>query len=296
MAKVSLEEYFIERHALSPLPSLPTVAVDYINCLHHSDTWSQPVYLNQCKLDFFLQGSGYVIIENQAYPVDRGDVLLYRPHEHHFGEIPYTQNIEYFELRFEPRVLEAFAGGEALCRLYRDKSEQVLLHLEERQLQALKQRFFRLLDCLREAKPHAPVEALGYFLDILCRIYCIPENTQQTGTQDWFPKPLLAAMAYIHSQYPNRLTLQALSGAAFVSRSYLNRLFQTHLHCTPHDYLLRVRLFHACMELKNGASITETASNTGFSDPSAFAVAFKKKYGISPSQYRAGKFIEEREP
>lgn len=56
--------------------------------------------------------------------------------------------------------------------------------------------------------------------------------------------------------------------------------------CTPNDYLRDKRLERAAELLKSGnLTVSEVSYQTGFSSPQYFATNFKKKYGLSPSDY-----------
>lgn len=63
--------------------------------------------------------------------------------------------------------------------------------------------------------------------------------------------------------------------------------FRRAFHTTPYQFLLDLRIDRAKMLLmSSAASIAEIASAVGFSTPSHFATAFRKRVGISPSAYR----------
>lgn len=65
---------------------------------------------------------------------------------------------------------------------------------------------------------------------------------------------------------------------------------------TPSEYLKRYRLEASARRLRSserGAlSITEVALECGFNSSAYFSTEFKKAYGMTPRQYRAGGFIE----
>ncbi len=81
------------------------------------------------------------------------------------------------------------------------------------------------------------------------------------------------------------------------SDDYLRKLFQKEFGVTPHQYLTNKRLQIAAEALLNatgsGNSVADIALMCGFRDPLYFSRMFKKKYGVSPSQYSKGKDIEE---
>ncbi|MCF6177045.1 MAG: AraC family transcriptional regulator [Victivallaceae bacterium] len=71
------------------------------------------------------------------------------------------------------------------------------------------------------------------------------------------------------------------------SQAYMVRLFKKHMGVTPHEYILRRRLETAQLLLKHSTlSIKEIAERLVFSDQYHFSNYFKKRLGISPSQFR----------
>ena len=54
-----------------------------------------------------------------------------------------------------------------------------------------------------------------------------------------------------------------------------------------HEYLTFIRLQRAALELvSTDHTVTEIAFRCGFSDGNYFKDAFKKKYGVTPREYR----------
>lgn len=92
---------------------------------------------------------------------------------------------------------------------------------------------------------------------------------------------------YIHANYAQSLNLNDLASAFYISPSYLSHLFAKKKKMTIVKYIGNVRLEKSVEYLKNTElSIADIAERTGFSDGNYFAKAFKKKYGISPTDYR----------
>lgn len=92
---------------------------------------------------------------------------------------------------------------------------------------------------------------------------------------------------YVYANYAEQINLNELAAAFYISPSYLSHLFAKKKQMTIVKYIGAVRLEKAVEYLKNTEfSIAEIAERTGFSDGNYFAKAFKKKYGISPTDYR----------
>ncbi len=69
--------------------------------------------------------------------------------------------------------------------------------------------------------------------------------------------------------------------------SYINRVFKKHTGTTLHEYIIGVRIDAAAEKLRSeSTSVAEIAKLTGFSGAVHFTKAFKKRMGISPTEYR----------
>ena len=71
---------------------------------------------------------------------------------------------------------------------------------------------------------------------------------------------------------------------------YLRKLFKHEVGTTPHQFLVDTRLQAAAERLSfsdgHKANISEIAHLCGFREPLYFSKVFRKKYGMSPSQYQ----------
>lgn len=71
---------------------------------------------------------------------------------------------------------------------------------------------------------------------------------------------------------------------------YLRKLFKSEMGLTPHQFLFDTRLKAAAERLSfpdtAGSSISEVAHLCGFQDPLYFTRMFKKKFGLSPTEYQ----------
>ena len=72
-----------------------------------------------------------------------------------------------------------------------------------------------------------------------------------------------------------------------VSRSYLHRAFRAAFGCAPGAYLTDYRLDRASQLLRHSTlSVGAVAASVGFSDPFYFSRLFRRRMGLSPSDYR----------
>ena len=84
------------------------------------------------------------------------------------------------------------------------------------------------------------------------------------------------------------VSLEELAAEQGVSVSHLQKLFKQTYGVPVYHYIKEYRLEQAAVELvRTQRSITEIAQNAGYDNASKFTESFKKRYGATPSQYRA---------
>lgn len=99
--------------------------------------------------------------------------------------------------------------------------------------------------------------------------------------------PVVAAAARYVADHLDTASIPDVGRAVGVSERTLRRLFEAELHVTCRDYLLQARLLRAMVLLaRPDQSVLRTALAVGFANSSAFARAFTRHCGESPSRYR----------
>jgi YesN/AraC family two-component response regulator len=95
------------------------------------------------------------------------------------------------------------------------------------------------------------------------------------------------ALRFIHQNYQEPLSLQAVSGKLHVNSSYFSSLFRQEIGITFTDYLNQLRVGQACHLLTDtDLRIVEVAAAVGYDDQSYFTRVFRKYKGITPGTYR----------
>ncbi len=94
-------------------------------------------------------------------------------------------------------------------------------------------------------------------------------------------------ISYIESNYMHELQLEDLARLAYLSPSYLSRLFKKMTGKNFKAYLQDVRLRHAVEDLRRTEqTITAIAYNNGFPNVSALNTAIRKEYDMAPNELR----------
>lgn len=94
-------------------------------------------------------------------------------------------------------------------------------------------------------------------------------------------------MIYIHEHYAEKIEVQELAAAAFLSERECFRVFHDCLHMTPIEYMRSYRLQMACQMLAEwDEPITYISHACGLGSSSYFGKVFREYMGCTPIQYR----------
>ena len=97
-------------------------------------------------------------------------------------------------------------------------------------------------------------------------------------------------VAYINNHLDESLELKTLANEAALSDFHFHRIFKALKGEAIGGYITRLRLEATARLLRYTAlTIEEIAFNIGYETPASLSKAFKKQYGISPTEYRTNK-------
>jgi transcriptional regulator GlxA family with amidase domain len=103
---------------------------------------------------------------------------------------------------------------------------------------------------------------------------------------DSTPVLLRRAIAFIEDSAHTDITVVDIAKAVYVTPRALQYMFRKHRDCTPMEYVRRVRLHYAHLDLVAGNRFTTTvgdiARRWGFGHLGRFAVSYREAYGESP--------------
>ena len=111
---------------------------------------------------------------------------------------------------------------------------------------------------------------------------CLPIDELQPKS-----KNICLAVEYINAHYAEQLSLEQVAAQVYLNPDYFSRVFKIETGQTFINYLTDVRLQHSVQLLENTALRVQTiAQQVGYYNASYFSTTFKKKYGVSPYEYR----------
>ncbi len=92
---------------------------------------------------------------------------------------------------------------------------------------------------------------------------------------------------YILEHFHEELSHQALAARIHVTPAHFSRIFKRATKKTYQDFLVEIRLGHACrLLMETDLPIIDVAFESGFGNLSNFNRRFRKKYAMCPREYR----------
>lgn len=153
------------------------------------------------------------------------------------------------------------------------------------------------LDALRQAYDLSQTEAGAYELHIhrlLCQVWqAMAEHARELPRHDLTAGERTdqvrakQMMVFLQTHFREKLTLDQVAGAANVSRNTCLTCFRRVLGMSPMEYLISYRLEQAAhLLLTSDQPVSQVAEACGLGDASYFGKLFRRKTGLSPTQYR----------
>jgi AraC-like DNA-binding protein len=226
-------------------------------------------------LQHTMSGTGNLRYENRTHQLGPGETMILTvPHNHRYWLEP-GGNWQFFWLSMN--------GQEAL-RLHGDviAAAGPVLRLSGETIERLADACMRLL--AGEASTPGRASSMAYEATMALHddVFGRPAHSdERDGTMRLVDE-------HVRAHLDRPLPVAELAEVAGMSRAHFSRVFAAATGLPPAEYVLRCRLEGAARLLVHVARlpVKEIAALTGFADPNYFAKAFRRHYGINPTDYR----------
>ncbi|WP_010490495.1 AraC family transcriptional regulator [Pseudomonas sp. S9] len=218
----------------------------------------------------------------QRQAISQGTTVLMNPQAVHacnpIDEQPWSYRMLYVDCQWLARVQASVRR----LSIEQFQAYQPILSLSPTLFEAFNQFYDKLLDTSLAPK-QKQASALAFFT--LMDRTLAPSIDAASEPEQAHARLELAA-AFIRENCAQPLSLQQISDAAGLSRSYMIRAFRQHFGMTPHTYLTNQRVQLAQRLLKRGELIVDAALAAGFADQAHLQRTFKQFMAATPGQYR----------
>lgn len=241
------------------------------------------------KLSILLTDGLAAVLDDNIYSTVRGDLLLFRPDEIHFGRFLRPGVHSYVQILIPCTVFDHFSGGgDSLLSPLLDTGDDRVNHLSPPE--KLRSEILLTAERLVSAAMSDEEAKVLIFFSILVELLerCREAYAEQKAHPRKYrvPPAVTETLRYINRRYADISGLTEIAANAGCSVTYLTRTFRRFTGKTVYGYLTERRLCGARQLLSAGTSVTDACYRSGFGDCSNFIRIFKASEGVTPLRFQ----------
>ena len=224
--------------------------------------------------EYILSGSGYIEVNSEKFKVSTNDVYIIEPGQDHTYYSDPKNPFKKIWINFYSDIFKEIFNSFGLSGKTVFKNSETLELFE--QIQNLKKVSNFSDDLCYEIAP--------ILFKILCKL------AMNSSTLITVSKTAKLTKKYIDDNIYTNISIDDIADNLRLSKAHIIRDFTKNYGISPYNYIIEQKIALAKkMLVLHNMNITEISNQLGFEDTNYFSKFFKKKTGISPSQYRKSK-------
>ena len=275
------------------------IVLDTVSCVEKYDSATSISGLradDEIEIALVVKGNGIHQVINQSIPCKVGDIYIVPPHiPHRYFCGEECSELEFKRIKFD---CSRFVGAEfsvpgehRFCYgIFKDSPTVAYAMLNSRTNEDVGAIFGRIADEINNNDGEW-IEAVKAHLTLLMITLSRYVNSAIIDQPALPPKEWhvvsQTVKAVTERFSETQLTLESISEALYVSKSYLSKIFIRTFGEAFSDYLRKVRMAHACRLLQSTPlTVEEIVLKCGLKDIPSFYRNFQSATGMTPIQYR----------
>ena len=248
---------------------------------HHHD-FSKIVILIDGDLTYYIEGKTYIL--------KPWDILFINKNEIHKPVVNPDKYYERIVIWLNPDFMAKYAQGNndlLKCFEVAIKNNYNLLRLNMKSIEIIKNIIKDIQSCDNSNEFGSEILKESLFVQLMVLMNRLFLNSDKNRDLEdiQYDKTIEGVLNYINSNLENDLSIDTIASNFFISKYYLMRKFKSQIGSSIHNYIIQKRLILAKSLISEGLTMSNVCSKCGFNDYSSFVRAFKKVYGVSPSNY-----------
>ena len=230
----------------------------------------------QKRVDYYLmylvEGSLSLTLDGEELDFSAGDFAIFPPYYPLRYEKKKEDRLVYYLMHFSGTDVERFLSGIGFDKLP--------IKLTVGTVKEVTEEFLELFDIYAKNPPYIQEIVATGLQKILIQL-SLKNVKEDEESAPW------RAVCYIKRNLTEKISVPQLAEIEGLSESRFYAVFKEKIGSTPIEYINSLRIERACNLLSSTLmSVGEIGSNCGFDDTFYFSKTFKKKMGVTPTQYR----------
>lgn len=271
--------------------------------VNHDDLWSfegknVPIHWhNDLEINLIREGEAVFQVYQKSYRVRTGEGFLLNRNVPHSCSSPGNEHVRYSTILVRPDFLYGDFGSDVERKCFQPFLQNSAIPCIY--LTGFDENGKEILQKLNQVEEAFDRKRFCYELKIkglLCEAFAmilyghrqeltkfVPANLQEL-------ERLEKMLNYLNMHFTKVISLQDLADQVHLSREVCCRLFKKMTGKTITGYLEEYRVNKSFSLVQSGQySMTQITEMVGFSNPSRFASAFRKRFGCNPGEYNSVK-------
>lgn len=247
----------------------------YITYTKYEHDWSSFMHTHPfTELFLVTSGTGEFYVENDKYPLKKGDFIIVNPNTVHTEKSTEKNPLEYIVVAVDNFSLNLKNSNHFIFNCI-NKHSDIIKYMDSMLLEQ------------QDSKPYSDQVCRNILEIILIEILRTTKLNVDTEPTISASKECFKLKKYLDSNYSSKITIDDLAKLSNLNKYYLIHSFNKYFGDSPINYLCKIRIRVAKELLTNSDySISQIAQSAGFSSQSYFTQCFIKDCGLSPTSYR----------
>lgn len=262
-------------------------------CRMPLDFQAVPVHWHEeVELIVIKRGSGFVMVDMERRKVEEGTIIIVPPGQLHAAKQDKDTLMEYESILFPVKMLAfssadtcmeeyliPFQNGEICFSPWVDGTENYHQHMKS---------YMAGIDSLCEKKTVAyQMGVRGFLCQFFALLFAHSKRKKPDKAKRAVVERMKRILEKIESSYSDNLTIQEMADLVGVSQPHFMKYFKQTMGIPFVQYLNEYRLLMAGrFLLVSQEEVLTIAMATGFDNISYFNRIFKKRFGMTPGEYR----------
>ena len=230
-----------------------------------------------------VRGDVGYIVEGHKYKLTAGSLMLMRSSETHKLVVEKSTEYERYVLNFSPSIITKIGLSRELLSPFKErKIGEKNLYISTEFRHASPDFYFERAFLDVNDLPKEDV-MLTLFSSLLCEIRCAFVRKEEHSTNAHSTSEEI--ISYVNDNLKNDISIKKIANTLHISQTEVSRAFKKSLGTSIYDYVLTKRLIMFNKRIATAKSTQELARECGFRDYSSFYRLYKKRFGISPTEY-----------
>lgn len=244
---------------------------------------------------FIHEGLGRCILEDEIFTIKPNTLIIYKPYQLHYLKIEVPPTYIRSKLKVKESLIELLKlvfplHYDNIFQLWSGKFKAPVFYLTDQQAAQIDEQLIQLCKTVKAGnRPFTKESVLEFILFFFTYVQrnLLSERDGSEQIANSKNQHVNRILSWINQHYKEDFRVEKMADALHLTPNYLSTLFRQQTGRSLLEYIAERRLELARTLLVDPEySINHICREVGFRSPSYFIQQFRKKYNVTPNQYR----------